>query len=234
MRRFFLRYILRSFLRKGFFEMVRLLLLGFRPFGGDEINPSQLLLESLVKRAPLPSSLASAILPVDHAEVMRDLPFLLEKHDPQMILGLGVAEGESGLRLEAVGVNWADFGIPDQAGNQLRGQPILPHTPDAYLTELPLRAWRDALLEAAIPASLSYTAGTYLCNQLFYLCLHDLHKKGRKRYAGFLHLPLLPAMVVRRLRQERGAAKPSMSLATMQDALAVILREAFSFLDSRG
>ena len=214
--------------------MARLLLLGFQPFGGDEINPSQLLLESLAESAPLPSSLARAILPVDHAKVMQELPMLLEQHDPQMILGLGVAEGESGLRLEVVGVNWADFGIPDQAGRLLRGQPILPNAPDAYLTELPLRAWRDALLTAAIPASLSHTAGTYLCNQLFYLCLHYLQKKRQKRYAGFLHLPLLPAMAARRLRQERGAAKPSMSLAIMQDALAVILREAFSFMDSRG
>lgn len=199
-----------------------ILLLGFEPFGGDTRNPSKELLLSLDPQQ-LPAPAHIEIFPVVQQEVAQKLPRLLEKHQPQMILGLGLASGEAAIRLERVGLNWMDFSIPDESGKTFTDQRLDESKPDAYLSALPLRKAQQQLLEQGIPATVSYTAGTYLCNQLLFLCLDFFAQRQAPRHACFVHLPLLPAMAAAKQQEARKQLLPSMSLATQQQAFSSLV-----------
>jgi len=198
-----------------------ILLLGFEPFGGDTINPAKEILTSCDLRI-FPSQIHIAILPVDHQHVAQNLPRLLETHQPQLVIGWGLAAGESSLRLERVGLNWLDFSIPDASGQQIRDQRLSPEAPDAYISDLPLRTAQNHLAKHGIPSVLSYTAGTYLCNQLLFTCLDFFAQRNAPRNACFVHLPLLPEMIATR-QALRSPLPPSLSLSTLQAALPLLV-----------
>jgi len=120
--------------------------------------------------------------------------------------------------LERVAVNVMDFDTPDNAGYRARGEPCVPGGPVAYFATLPLAAILAALLAEGIPAYVSNTAGTYLCNQTLYGTLHLLVQRGHPARAGFIHLPLLPAMVA-----ASGLEQPSMDAGLMVRAVEIAL-----------
>jgi pyroglutamyl-peptidase len=121
--------------------------------------------------------------------------------------------------LERVAVNVMDYQIPDAAGDIKQDEACVPGGPAAYWSTLPLRAILAELAAEGIPAHVSYTAGTYLCNFTMYTTLHALAARGRDLPAGFIHVPLLPAMVA-----AHGLEEPSMDLGVMMRALDVVLR----------
>jgi pyroglutamyl-peptidase len=133
-----------------------------------------------------------------------------------------------------VGVNVADFRIPDNTDQQLQDLALLPDGPDAYFSTLPNRALLEDLLEAGVPATLSNTAGTYLCNMLLYLLLHRASQMECPALVGFVHLPQTPDMVAQRLLE--GALSqppPSMALETQRAALKVILQHIETHLANK-
>ena len=178
---------------------------GFEAFGGHPSNPSEEIAKSVDGRVIGGLTVRVAILPVHHVEAGRAAARLLGEHDPLAVLHLGLAAGRARLALERVAVNVMDYECADNAGYQARGEPCEPGGPVAYFSTLPLPAVLEALTREGIPAYLSNTAGTYLCNQTLYATLHAIATEKRRALAGFMHVPLSPAMVA-----ASGLDQPSM------------------------
>jgi pyroglutamyl-peptidase len=196
-----------------------ILVTGFEPFGGHAVNSSAELAKSVDGHRVGPALVRAAVLPVHHAEVGPRVAELLAETAPAAAVHLGLAEGRARLALERVALNVMDYRIPDNAGCRVEDTPCVAGGPAAYLSTLPLRAMLDALVAEGIPAYLSSTAGTFLCNQTLYASLHAIARTGAATRAGFVHLPLLPAMVA-----SSGLDQPSMDLALMRRGLEVMLR----------
>ena len=194
------------------------LVTGFEAFGGHAANPSLEVAKALDGRAVGEAVVRSAILPVHHAEAAPQVSRLLDEMNPLAVVHLGLAGGRARIALERVAVNVMDFETPDNAGYRARGEPCVPGGPVAYFATLPLAAILAALLAEGIPAYVSNTAGTYLCNQTLYDTLHLLEERGHPARAGFIHLPLLPAMVA-----ASGLEQPSMDAGLMVRAVEIAL-----------
>ena len=195
------------------------LVTGFEPFAGDTANPSQELAKAMDGRVVGTHTVRSLVLPVEHeatGEIMRGA---LDAAGLAAVIHLGLAAGRARLSLERIAVNVMDYRIPDARGEVRRDEPCAADGPAAYASTLPLRAILEELTADGIPAHLSYTAGTYLCNYTLYTTLHALALHGRAIPAGFIHVPLLPAMVA-----ARGLEEPSMDLGVMVRALETVLR----------
>jgi len=195
------------------------LVTGFEPFGGYASNPSADIARGLDGRRIADVPVVGRVLPVDMARLDAALAAALRGLDPVAVILLGLAAGEPVIRLERVAVNLADFSIPDNAGSRRVDEVLDARGPAALKSRLPLRAIRSELLAAGIPARLSETAGTYLCNAAMYRALARLPARVR---CGFIHLPLSPAEVAARLDRDSGRPiEPSMSLSVQRKAVEI-------------
>jgi pyroglutamyl-peptidase len=194
------------------------LVTGFEAFGGHAVNPSLEVAKALDGRLVGDVAVRAEVLPVHHAEVAPRVSRLLDETDPLAVLHLGLAAGRARVALERAAVNVMDYDTPDNAGYRARGEACVPGGPAAYFATLPLAAILGALLAEGIPAYVSNTAGTYLCNQTMYGTLHLLARRGHPARAGFVHLPLLPAMVA-----ASGLEQPSMDAGLMVRAVEIAL-----------
>jgi pyroglutamyl-peptidase len=176
------------------------LVTGFEPFGTHAQNPSQLVAERL----------GGAVLPVSATRLAAALDSLIERHQPRLLIGLGLSAGRTMLAVERVGINVLEFPGPDNDGRQPSGEPIVPDGPAAYFATLPLATIVDRWQARGVPGYISNTAGTFCCNQALYL---SLHKRQPGMLAGFIHLPLLP---------EQAAESPDRQVPTM--ALDLMVR----------
>ncbi len=167
---------------------MRVLVTGFEPFGGDDVNESWEAVRELAARWHGPHELVPARLPVTFAGARDALGSALEEHAPDVVVCTGLAAGTDAVRLERVALNVADARIPDNAGEQPVDAPVVPGGPVAYLSTLPLKATLAALRAADVPAVVSNTAGTYVCNATFYALAHRLAGRDGVR-AGFVHVP---------------------------------------------
>jgi pyroglutamyl-peptidase len=151
----------------------------------------------------------------------------LDETDPRMVVSLGLAGGEPLIRLERVGVNLADFPVADNDGALPKDAPLSPRGPDAHASTLPMRDIHAALLRAGIPARLSNTAGTYLCNACLYLTGAALKRLGSASPYGFIHLPYLPEQAADLLSGAKPKREPescpSMALDTMIRAVETVI-----------
>jgi pyroglutamyl-peptidase len=184
------------------------LLTGFEAFGEQEDNPTAAIAHHLDGARIDDTRVVSEHLPVSAEHAPRALLSAIERHEPDLVLSLGLANGRSMLALERVAINVLDFPLPDNDGYQAAGEPILPAGPAAYFTSLPIKAILARWREAGIPGYISNTAGTYLCNQTFYVSLHSAAARGAR--AGLIHVPYLPDQASR-----LDAGTPSMGLDTM-------------------
>jgi pyroglutamyl-peptidase len=195
-----------------------ILVTGFEPFGTHAVNPSEHLCKALDGRWINGCKIRGAVLPVHHAHARAKIAALLDELRPTVVLNLGLAAGRARLGLERVAVNVMDYPIPDNEGEQILDEPCIPGGPAAYLSTLPLTTILAALTREGIPAVVSNSAGTYLCNQTMYATLHALAERNVPARAGLIHLPSLPAMVA-----ARGLDEPSMDFAIMLRAVEVAL-----------
>jgi pyroglutamyl-peptidase len=198
--------------------MGTILVTGFEPFGGDATNPSQQIAAALEGRRVGAHRVRSTVLPVEHRAARSAIGDALLERALVAVLHLGLAGGRARIALEQIAVNVLDYSIPDAAGARIRGEPCVVGGPPAYFSTLPSRAILAALTADGLPAYLSYTAGTYLCNQTLYWTLHEIDARGLAARAGFIHVPFLPSMVAAHALEE-----PSMDLATMVRAVEVAL-----------
>lgn len=181
------------------------LLTGFGPFGGGTANPSGDVLPLVVDAWTRPERLVTAVLPVEFGTSGDALRALLDAHRPSVVVALGLAQGRSAITPERVAVNLDDARIPDNAGGRPIDAPVVAGGPAGYFSTLPIKAIVHALRAAGVPASVSQTAGTFVCNHVFYGLMH--HTAGKPTRAGFIHVPFLPEQA-----EERPDDPPSMAL----------------------
>lgn len=175
-----------------------ILLTGFEPFGGADFNPSQAIAEraaDILRRQG--HQVITAELPCVFATAPATLAVLLERWRPRVAIGLGLAGGRKGLGLEKVAINHIDARIADNAGQQPIDVPVREDGANAYFSTLPLKASLQALGEPVdgstpVDAAISYTAGSFVCNQVFYELMHHLGDVPETR-AGFIHVPSMEA-----------------------------------------
>ena len=170
------------------------LLTGFDPFGGDRINPSWMAVQALHGREVAGHRIVGAQLPTVFDQSLAVLRGELLRHRPALVLCTGQAGGRPALSLERVALNVNDARIPDNAGAQPVDTPVVAQGPAAYFTTLPIKAMLVALLDDGINAEVSQTAGTFVCNQVFYGLMHELATQPglRGTRGGLVHVPWLP------------------------------------------
>lgn len=197
---------------------MKILLTGFEPFGGSDVNPSQQIVRSLSGRTVNGVELATALLPVDSVRGPAEAVLALHAHRPDVVLSLGQASGRPALNIERVALNLADYSIADNTGQKAVDQAVVAGGPAAYFVTVPLRAMLAAVKEANVPADLSLSAGTFLCNAVLYTVLHHIAVNGLPMRAGFIHVPALPEQAAAR------PSTPSMSLETMLIGVSAAIR----------
>jgi pyroglutamyl-peptidase len=193
-----------------------ILLTGFEPFDGDTVNPSGEVAKQLDGRVIGDCVVRSVILPVQHEAARAVVAPLLEAPGLVAVVHLGLAGGRARISLERVAVNVMDYSRPDAHGQVLRDVACVEDGPAAYFSTLPLRDMLASLTAEGIPAMISNTAGTYLCNDISYSTLHALDERALVIPTGFIHLPFLPSMVIAHDREE-----PSMDVAMMTRAVEI-------------
>lgn len=198
------------------------LLLGFEPFDGDEINPSQRIVESLDGECIAGHTVVARTLPTEFARAADALPEIVHQHAPSLVLALGQAGGRAGMSIERIAINLIDARIADNAGDQPIDVPVIDGAPNAYFSTLPIKAMLLALHEQRIPASISNTAGTFVCNQVFYALAHLIATRQPTLRGGFVHVPYLPEQA-----RQKGDA-PWLDLSTMVEATRLCLRVALT------
>ena len=172
---------------------MRILVTGFEPFGGQSLNPSWEVARALhgLQLPGLQGAQVVAVqLPCVFAQALPALQLALAQHTPDIVLALGQAEGRCDLSVERIAINVMDARIPDNAGAQPIDVPVIAGGPASYFSTLPIKSLVAGLRAAGFPASVSQTAGTFVCNQVFYALQHTL--AGQGVHSGFVHLPLLP------------------------------------------
>ncbi|MBH3328762.1 pyroglutamyl-peptidase I [Pseudomonas oryzihabitans] len=192
-----------------------LLLTGFAPFGGETLNPSWEAVRRLDGERLGDLTVVAAQLPTEFGAALRVLDELLERHRPTLVVAVGQAGGRAELSLERIAINVDDARIPDNAGRQPIDEPVVADGPAAYFSTLPIKAMTRVLRDAGIPAAVSQTAGTFVCNHVFYGLQHRLQGSGVR--GGFIHIPYLPAQAA----AQPGA--PSMALETLIAGLRLAL-----------
>ena len=187
----------------------RVLLTGFEPFGGEAVNPSQEIVRALDGATIAAHRVVGSVLPVSFAATLPMLEHLVERHRPALVLALGQAGGRSEISLERVAVNFIDARIADNDGLQPIDVPVVAGAPAAYFTSLPAKAIVAQLRARGIPAAPSLSAGSFVCNQVFFAIAHLLAARLPQARGGFVHVPWLPQQAA----QQPG--QPSMALETM-------------------
>jgi len=197
----------------------RVLLTGFDAFGGATLNTSWFAVQALHGRQVLGHTLVTAQLPTVFGEALRVMYALLTRHRPVLVVCVGQAGGRAAISLERVAINVDDAPIADNAGVQPVDTPVAPGAPAAYFSTLPIKVALGALQSAGLRAEVSQTAGTFVCNHVFFGLMHALATRPDLRHTrgGFVHLPWLP---------EQGT--PSMPLEDMVSGLRCIVRSALS------
>ena len=202
----------------------RVLVTGFEPFEQDAVNPSWEVARALHGWHHAGAEVHAVQLPCVFGRAIEALDAALADVRPTLVVGLGLAGGRADWTPERVAINVDDARIPDNAGGRPIDAPVVAGGPAGYFSTLPIKAIVHALRAAGVPASVSQTAGTFVCNHVFYALMHRLATVPALAGArgGFVHVPLMPAQAAQRPGQ------PSMALATQVEALRVLLRTALA------
>ncbi len=201
--------------------MKKLLLTGFVPFLEYPVNPSQQIAEALNKEQIGEYQVIGKVLPVEFASSAQVLLQAFADIQPDAVISMGVAAGRDRITPERIAINCND-GEADNSGIRKEDSPIVEGGPAGYFSTLPIRRMVNRSKEHGIPAEISDTAGTYLCNNVMYHILHHLHQSNRQHHvpAGFIHLPASHELAIQMKRNV-----PSFSLETLQSAVRIMIEE---------
>ncbi|WP_042285367.1 pyroglutamyl-peptidase I [Citrobacter sedlakii] len=199
--------------------MKTVLITGFEPFGGEKINPSWEVVSRLDNAIIRGCRVVARQLPCVFGESLSVLNAAIDALSPALVLAVGQAGGRSDITVERVAINVDDARIADNKGQQPVDMPIVIDGPAAWFSTLPIKAMVSAMREAGVPASVSQTAGTFVCNHVMYGLLHKLSGLSDVK-GGFIHIPYLPQQAA----AHPGA--PSMAAETVRQALEIAIETA--------
>jgi pyroglutamyl-peptidase len=194
---------------------VGVLLTGFEPFGGQDVNASWLVVQAVAAGWSGSAELVTAVLPVSFARAPVELREALGRVRPDVVVCTGEAGGRASVGIERVAVNRADAEIADNDGSRPVDVPVVSGAPDGYLTTLPARECLAAVQALGIPVEISSTAGTFVCNAVFFALRDLVARGGGPARVGFVHLPRTPEQV-----PDGGAALP---VAASAAAVAAVI-----------
>lgn len=218
----------------------RVLVTGFAPYGGRGRNPSAEIAAALDGRKIGGMAVVGRQLPVSLEGIGTALGTLCEEIEPRVVISLGLWPGAPLIRIERVALNLADFEIADNAGRLASDEPILGNGATALHATLPIRKIERRLLDAGIPARISNSAGTFLCNACLYTLLTVAATGRRPAVAGFIHVPYLPEQVAIMLEEMKTEARmelhqrgdlASMELSVSTRAIEIALETSIAELD---
>ncbi len=190
----------------------KVLLTGFEPFGGEKLNASAEVVRVLDGRRIGGCTVQGVMLPCVFGRAKAELVQAIRLVNPRLVICLGQAAGRGEVTPERVAINVDDARIPDNAGAQPVDLPVRKGGPAAYWTGLPIKAIVASLQRRGIPASVSQTAGTFVCNHVFYGLMQALRRRAGVR-GGFIHLPVLPEQAM--------GTQPSLPLETLVEAVSL-------------
>ncbi len=201
-----------------------ILLTGYEPFGGDDENPSEMVANELDGAEIAGHEIVGEILPVEFDSAAEKMRGHIETHDPVAIVATGLAAGRAGITVERVGINVNDSGsTPDNAGMEPRDERIDGEDRAGYFATLPVVPVVESLLDAGIPAYVSNTAGTHLCNNALFSTRAYLEQENRDVPMGFVHLPCTPEQAATHALDGDGTSgasvQPSLPLSMQVDAI---------------
>ena len=199
-----------------------ILLTGFEPFGGESVNPSWQIAQALDSWVCEGHIVRAVQLPCAFGEALKTLDDALAAHRPELVVCLGQAGGRAEISLERAALNVDDARIPDNLGRQPIDAEVVPDGPAAYFSTLPIKALARDLRAAGVAAAVSNTAGTFVCNHVFYALMHRLATAPALAHArgGFVHVPYTPEQVAHR------PGVPAMALAAQVEGIRQVLRSA--------
>ena len=195
---------------------MKILLTGFDPFGGESINPSYEAIKKITINNPSIEVIKKEI-PTVFKKAIEVLDETIESVKPDVVVCTGQAGGRFDISLERVGINIVDARIPDNDGDQPIDEKIFEDGQEAYFSTIPIKAIVKRMRENGIPASVSNTAGTFVCNYIFYGAMYLIDKKYPTIKGGFVHVPFLPEQVTEKVNT------PSMSLENITRAFEVMI-----------
>jgi pyroglutamyl-peptidase len=196
--------------------MRRVLVTGFEPFEGETLNPSWEVIMQLENTQLSGMALSVRQLPCVFHRSIALLQQAIDELQPEIVIAVGQAGGRADISLERVAINVDDARIADNAGNQPIDRSIVPDGPAAYFSRLPIKAIVANLRQAGIPASVSHSAGTFVCNHVMYGLLHHIARLPEVK-GGFVHIPYLPEQAANK------PGMPSMAIPTVLTALQLII-----------
>lgn len=173
---------------------MKILLTGFESFGGEKINPAYEILKTLPESIN-GYKLIKHEIPTSYKESTKAIEALVDLEKPDVVLSLGQAGGAHGLVIEKVGINLRDANAADNDGHRASHEIIYKDGETAYYSSLPVKAMVKRIMESNVPASLSYSAGAYVCNNVLYTLLYLQKRYGNMR-CGFIHVPYFPTQII--------------------------------------
>lgn len=199
---------------------MKVMITGFDPFGGESVNPAY----EAVKL--LPDTIAGAEIikveiPTVYTKSGMAVEAGIEQHNPDIVLCIGQAGGRSSVQVEKVAINLAEARIKDNEGNQPMDTPLHEDGETAYFTNLPVKAMVNAVRAAGIPSHISYTAGTFVCNDVMYHLLYLINKKYSHIRGGFIHVPYALEQVI-----DKPVQTAAMPVETISKALECCIAAA--------
>ena len=197
------------------------LVTGFEPFGGEALNPSWEVCERL-PREIAGHRVETCLVPCAFRQAIEVVADAIERHRPAVVISLGQAGGRNAVGVERVAINVDDARIADNAGAQPVDEPIAPDGPAAHFATIPVKAVAAAIRAAGVPAEVSNTAGTFVCNHLMYGVLHFIAARGHATRAGFIHVPYAEEQVLEK------PAVASMAVASMVKAVEAAIAAAIT------
>jgi pyroglutamyl-peptidase len=207
------------------------LVFGFEPFLEFDENPTQLVVRCLDSKTIKGERVTGVVLPVDYERAERSIMRAIDRVKPRLVIGFGLAAGREKITPEKVALNYRSAQQADNAGRRMAGSPIDRSGPDGIFTNLPVEGLVASLNEHGIPASLSLSAGAYVCNTAMYVLVREARSRGFA--GGFVHVPAHAEWVAKKKRQ-----MPSLPLETLQrgaeHCVAYCLRRTSERLTSPG
>lgn len=203
--------------------MKKVLITGFDPFGGEKINPALEAVKELKNIEFTNIELSIKEIPTVFYKSIKVLEAAIDEIKPDVVICIGQAGGRSEITIERVAINVIDARISDNENNQPVDVTIVEDGPAAYFATIPIKDIAMNIRKAGIPAAISNTAGTFVCNQLLYGLMHIINTKYKNIKGGFIHIPYLPGQALNYKNQ------PSMNLLDMVKALEIAVNTAGAF-----